>query len=172
MKITVSEIKEEGIELDLSEALASDSVLRPAGPVDVHLRIERHGSEVSVHGEIHGRVILQCCRCLKDFQREHSLGVDLHYHPSEEIEVEEVYEIPAEEADIGFYRDDELDITQLLREQMILSLPMKPLCTEACKGLCPVCGADLNTEACGCRREAFESGLSGLKKLFSGKKEH
>ena len=58
--------------------------------------------------------------------------------------------VPLGEIDISFYRDDEIDLSELLREQFYLALPMKPLCREDCRGLCPQCGVNRNTGTCDC----------------------
>ncbi len=171
MKITVSEIKEQGIDLDFTERLHPKDLLEAVGPVDAHLRIERRNEEVLVNGSIHGRVTLRCSRCLADFEQDLSIDIDLRYHPVGDLEKEEAYEVPKDEINIGFYSDDEIDVTQIVREQLILSLPMKPLCDERCKGLCPVCGADINVETCGCKDEAIDPRLESLKRLFSNRKE-
>ncbi len=167
MKIIVSEIEGEGTELDFSESLTQNSLLESIGPVNAHLRIERRGEEVRIQGGIQGRVALQCSRCLINFQQEMSLNIDLLYHPAAEVAREETYEVPRDEINIGFYSNDELDITQVIREQLILNLPMKAVCVETCKGICPVCGADMNLQRCECRNEYVDPRLKSLKKLLS-----
>ncbi|NOY39196.1 MAG: DUF177 domain-containing protein [Nitrospirae bacterium] len=167
MKIIVSEIEERGIDLDFSETLSQNSLLESIGPVTAHLRIGRQGEEVRIEGDIQGTVALQCSRCLINFHKELSLNIDLLYHPAAEVAREESYEVPSDKINIGFYSNDELDITQVIREQMILSLPMKALCDEACRGLCPVCGADMNLQRCECKHEYIDPRLKSLKKLLS-----
>jgi len=167
MKIIVSEIEEQGIDLDFSERLTRNSLLESVGPVNAHLRIERRGQEVLIQGDIQGRIALQCSRCLIGFHKDLSLNIDLLYHPEADVAKTETYEIPGDEINIGFYSNDELDITQIIREQLILNLPMKALCDEACKGLCPVCGADMNLQRCECKNESIDPRLKGLKKLLS-----
>ncbi|MEC4684698.1 MAG: DUF177 domain-containing protein [Nitrospirota bacterium] len=167
MKIIVSEIEEHGIDLDFSESLSQNSLLESIGPVTAHFRINRRGEEVRIEGDIQGRVALQCSRCLINFQKELSLNIDLLYHPAAEVAKEETYEVSRDEINIGFYSNDEIDITQVIREQLILNLPMKALCDETCKGLCPVCGADLNLQRCECKYEYIDPRLKSLKKLLS-----
>jgi uncharacterized protein len=71
----------------------------------------------------------------------------------------------------GFYRGDELDLTEVTKEQVLLGLPMKPLCSESCKGLCPACGADLNLGPCGCGGKAVDQRFQALEKLLKKGKE-
>ncbi|GMT46551.1 MAG: hypothetical protein IEMM0007_0117 [bacterium] len=167
MKIIVSGIEEHGIDLNFSERLSRNSLLESIGPVNAHLRIDRRGEEIRIEGNIQGRVALQCSRCLVNFRKELSLNINLLYHPAAEVANEETYEVSRDEINIGFYSNDELDITQVIREQLILNLPMKALCDETCKGLCPVCGADMNLQRCECRYESVDPRLKSLKKLLS-----
>ncbi|RME68679.1 MAG: DUF177 domain-containing protein, partial [Nitrospirae bacterium] len=80
---------------------------------------------------------------------------------------EEAHEIHQDEAELGFYKNDELDITSIVQEQILLNLPMKPLCMPECKGLCPRCGMNLNTGTCDCPRTEIDPRWSALKKLLS-----
>ncbi len=171
-KIIVSEIEEEGLRVDFNEPIEANSLLRPAGDVKAELMLNRTELELSIKGNISGTVNLQCSRCLTEFQKELNLEVDLTYLPIEQMSVEEAHEIARDESELGYYKEDEIDIVDVIREQMILNLPMKPLCVEDCKGLCPVCGTDLNLYQCDCKTEHIDPRLSILKKLLSERKEN
>jgi uncharacterized protein len=67
--------------------------------------------------------------------------------------------------DVDFYTREEVNLEAIVREQVLLTLPLKPLCRETCQGLCPRCGADLNRETCNCRRDEAASPWTALKKL-------
>jgi uncharacterized protein len=73
-----------------------------------------------------------------------------------------------QDADVGvsFYKDDTIDLGEVMREQFFLALPMKPLCRPDCRGLCPVCGKNRNIEQCECREEWTDPRLAPLKKLL------
>ena len=77
---------------------------------------------------------------------------DLLYLPHAENAGEGEVEVEDDDLTTAFYRDDEIDLGQLMREQFYLALPMKPLCREACQGLCPQCGTNLNSGTCDCAR--------------------
>jgi uncharacterized protein len=81
-------------------------------------------------------------------------------------------EIAEDDLTTAFYRDGMLDIIELLREQFQLALPMKPLCTEDCRGLCPECGANLNHASCGCVPKWEDPRLAALKGLVDRDKEN
>ena len=79
-------------------------------------------------------------------------------------------ELHADDTAATFYRDDEIDLGELMREQFYLALPMKPLCRPDCKGLCPQCGTSLNTDTCQCEPRWEDPRLAGLKALMSDRK--
>ena len=74
-------------------------------------------------------------------------------------------EVGGDDLTTAFYRDDRIDLVQMIREQMFLAMPMKPLHSDDCKGLCPSCGANLNETTCGCRNEWIDPRLAPLRDL-------
>jgi len=163
MKVTISEIPQEGLDVELRETIKIDDCL---SPVKASLRVEKVGAEILIKGKLSAQVELQCSRCLKDFESVISIPVDVVYHPVEELKGEENRELSLEELDLGFYSGEEFDLLDLVKEQLMLSLPMKPLCTDLCKGICPQCGTDLNTGKCGCSVKDIDPRLKDLKKLM------
>jgi len=96
------------------------------------------------------------------------------YSPVEEIAGTGVQELKSEELDLSFYRNDEIDIGEIVKEQVLLAVPMKPLCDSGCKGICPECGRDLSEGACGCSRKEVDprlEPLGRLKELMKERKE-
>ncbi len=170
MKIVLSDITEEGLDLDFEETFASGP-LRLLSPVKARLRIDKVGSEVLARGEVRSDIELQCSRCLSMFSKDIIVDINVVYHPLEELTGEEKHEIKEDELDMGFYKGDELDVYDLVQEQIMLSVPMKPLCNETCRGLCPKCGADLNITKCSCEQKEPDPRLEVLRKLFEGRKE-
>ncbi|MBF0329792.1 MAG: DUF177 domain-containing protein [Nitrospirae bacterium] len=164
MKITVSEINEDGLELELNEQVESDAI-NLLSPVHGVLRIGRIAAEVTVKGVANCRVGLQCSRCLKNFDLEINSRIDDVYRPIKEMEKEVHAELKGDELDIGFYRDDVLDTDEIFLEQLLLDVPMKPLCSKDCKGICPECGADLNDMQCDCEPGDGDPRFAVLKKL-------
>jgi uncharacterized protein len=168
MKIIIADIPKEGLEFDFKDEIVSDTIL---SPVNAHLKIEKLGPEVLVKGGLATEVHLQCSRCLKDFQQNLSVPVEVVYHPAEELKREENYEITNEELDMDFYSGEELDLFNILKEQIDLNLPMKPLCNDSCKGLCPLCGMDLNNSSCRCSVNDADPRFAALKQLTKERKE-
>ena len=165
MKILISEIPDEGLDLKIDEALEAD-VVRLISPVRGDLSIKKVGPEVVIQGDIITEAELECSRCLKNYTAEIHVPVDVMYHPVEEQKTEGKYEIKEDELDVGFYAGDEFDLLELLKEQVILNIPMKPLCSETCRGICPRCGADLNMNKCNCNLNEVDSRLEILKGLL------
>ncbi|MFZ6016051.1 MAG: YceD family protein [Nitrospirota bacterium] len=163
MKIVIPEIPVEGFDLKIEETIELDNLI---SPVMAQLRIQKIGLEVMVRGNLTADLQLQCSRCLKDFKRHISVPVDVVYHPVTELKGEEKYELNSEELDMGFYSGEELELLDLIKEQIMLNLPMKPLCSDSCKGICPQCGTDLNAGNCGCSTEDIDPRLEVLKRLL------
>jgi DUF177 domain-containing protein len=129
-------------------------------PLDVDLTARSVGEGVFVRGRLRTRVRLACRRCLEPVEEPIDDTVDLLFEPltAEDEDAEgEVYPLPP--------RGDELDLREAIREQVLLRVPHFALCGEACKGLCPTCGADLNAGSCECEPEAEASPWDALKNV-------
>ncbi len=169
MKIQIPDIPEEGLEVVLDERLEIEGVAAGSS-VTARISVTKMDTEVIVSGSMSVDMANTCSRCLKEFREVRELPVDVVYHPADEVGPER-HELHDDELDTGFYRDDELDLGDLLREQVMLNLQMKPLCSETCQGICPKCGKDLNTGACGCRNDEIDPRLAVLKTLLENGKE-
>ncbi len=108
---------------------------------------------------------MPCSRCLEPFETPVDAPFDLRYQPHAENTGEGEREIAEDDLTTAFYEHDEIDLGQLMREQFYLSLPMKPLCREECRGLCSVCGTNLNRGACGCTHAWEDPRLAALREL-------
>jgi len=91
---------------------------------------------------------------------------DLLYLPAAEAPDDDEIEVAEEDINTAFYRDGSIDLGEMIHEQLYLALPMKPLCREDCKGLCPLCGANWNTTTCTCEVRWEDPRLAGLKALL------
>ncbi|HVZ32615.1 MAG: YceD family protein [Acidobacteriota bacterium] len=121
--------------------------------------------EIRVSGHLAARVEAPCDRCLEP--TEHSVDADfsLVYRPASLTpEHEEVAIVPAE-ADVAFYEGEGLELTDVVREQILLLLPMQRICREECKGICPVCGQNRNQVECQCRQQLSDDRWAGLRNL-------
>ena len=141
---------------------------RVADTVTLDLDVRKDGSKVRVVGRLAATLELGCCRCLEPFRWVVSVAVDVLYLPASDNTGDA--EVRIEESDLGtaYYRDDQIDLGQLMHEQFQLALPMKPLCRDDCRGLCAVCGGNRNTTACQCVEPWADPRLTVLKSLLKG----
>ncbi len=158
----------EGVFTLTPEELAGD--LAVDGPVTVSIRIYKVGEAAHTSGEATAPLAMQCGRCLKDFVETATEPFTAVYMRKESFldagVAEDEVELSKEDMDIQFFDGDELDLWPPARDQLILTMPMSPLCSEECKGLCPVCGQDLNEKTCGCDTAPVDPRLAELKKLL------
>ena len=138
---------------------------RVVAPVELAFDIHKDKSRFRLVGETRTTLELTCSRCAEPFRMPVDASFDLRYVPAAEMATEDDREVSEDDLETSSYRDDVIDLGELMREQFYLALPMKPLCAETCKGLCPQCGTNLNAGACGCvpAREDFR--LAPLKAL-------
>ena len=94
------------------------------------------------------------------------LPFDLLYLPHQRNAGEGEIEVEDDDLTTAYYRDEQIDLGQLVVEQFLLAIPMKPLCRESCRGLCPECGTNLNMSTCSCVRAWSDPRLDGLKSLL------
>jgi uncharacterized protein len=107
----------------------------------------------------------ECDRCLAPARFPLDAGFDLFYRPMAEIARDEEIEIDEGEAEIGFYEGGGIELEDILREQVVLALPMQRVCSEICKGICPVCGRNRNDAECDCKTQATDDRWGALRKL-------
>jgi uncharacterized protein len=142
---------------------------RLVGPVDLTARVTKDAQKVRLEGRVKTTLETDCGRCLDPFTIPVDAPFDLMFLPEADPAVQRRdAEAQTQEDDVGvsFYKDDTIDLGAVMREQFILALPMKPLCREECKGLCPVCGVNRNREQCACQQEWVDPRLEPLKKLL------
>ncbi len=148
-------------------------------PVRGSLDFFNTGKVIVVRGGLDTVVRLECSRCLSQFARPQHVDVEeelpvvnLGPYPlseeeqREEEELEEELAVPEE-----LFHENVLDLTELIRQNLLVALPLAPVCREDCRGLCPHCGKDLNSGACSCVSEE-EGALSMLKELLSDEDEN
>ncbi len=130
------------------------------GDIRITGEVVNDGLFLKVAGVICAVADTNCHRCLKDFQQP----VEIHFA---EIYSSQDSRDPADaDSEEVFFSGEEIDITELIRETLLLGEPLKIVCSDDCKGLCPRCGADLNLASCGCDRESIDPRLASLQKLL------
>lgn len=136
------------------------------GPVHSEMEVSLWGERVHVEGELGADLVLTCSRCLKFFDRKIQKEFEVEFVPDPVMETEgEEVALTYTDLDVGFYRDDGLDVGAVISEQIVLEIPMQPICQEACKGLCHQCGADLNEGDCNCQDQTIDPRFEALLDL-------
>lgn len=180
MKIQIQHIPTEGIDLAYNKGSREFPVLKELmkegggcfrSPLTIELRVVPERELFKVSGMVEVDVQLNCSRCLKEVESRLShrftlrfskeIPQDLHGDDKQDVE------LTADQIGLIFFRGDEIDFKDAVQEQVVLALPYKPLCNEACKGLCSRCGVDLNMERCHCTGERAASPFDVLKEWHS-----
>jgi uncharacterized protein len=173
-KLRVEDIPEGGLDLHLSDPQEESDRYFDGIPArqfsineDVEARISLRvaAKAVQVEGWVHTGLDLQCCRCLETFSYPLTSQIDVTLFRETDVALEEEIELGSQDLEVSFFSGDEIDLSGLVREQIILSIPYKALCHEECRGLCPRCGTNLNEGDCGCDRKAQESAFDVLRNL-------
>ncbi len=139
--------------------------IRQVEPLQVRATAELVEGQIRVHGALHTRLELVCARCLEPVMEEVGREFDLFYRPMVTTPREEEVQLKLDDTEIGFFRGEGLFLADVLAEQVILALPMKVICRSDCRGLCPHCGANLNSEQCRCETHASDPRLAPLARL-------
>ena len=144
-----------------------DTNLRQAAPLKAAGKAELVlGSlgEIKVSGHITVEMEADCDRCLEPARFRIDSGFSLFYRPVEEGYGDEK-EIDTGEAEMGFYEGDGVELNDVVREFVLLTLPMQRICSEICKGICPACGQNRNQRECQCQTEIIDDRWAALKNL-------
>jgi uncharacterized protein len=145
----------------------TDPAYEVAEPVALAFDITKDVRRFHVVGNVETTLELTCSRCLEPFRLAVDSDFDLRYLPRTENMGEGEIEIEEDDLTTAYYGDDVIDLRQLIAEQFHLVLPMKPLCHDGCRGLCPQCGTNLNTGSCSCRTTREDPRLAGLKSMLT-----
>ncbi len=133
--------------------------------IDVHLHIRRAGERYVVEGSLHGGLILRCDRCIEAFHFDLKTEFRIFLAPYSEVKEEEI-ELSEDDMAVVFISGEEIELDEIIRSEIYLSIPMKILCKEDCAGLCPICGKNLNKEKCSCKKETGHPAFAKLKELL------
>lgn len=164
MVIRVSEIPDEGVQIEGPECLPHPFT-DPAWRLErLSLHIERDGDVVLARGTLTARLPLACGRCLEPFRMTVEPAVDARLVPAPAGRGEE-RELGSDDLETDVYMKDTLDIGALVETETALCLPMKPLCLPDCRGLCPVCGGNRNLTACDCEARSVDPRWAPLRTL-------
>jgi uncharacterized protein len=156
--------------IDLGQEARQRTPLKASGHAEVVE--EHHGKhqvikDIRLRGSLSAGLELQCARCLETVPQDIKREFELLYRPLGADAGKDELSVTVAEAEIGYYQGEGLLLEDVLREQVLLALPLKVTCRADCKGLCPQCGKNLNQEQCSCSREVEDPRWAALKDVRS-----
>ncbi len=154
--------------IDLGDEVQQMAPLRAAGRAEL-LRENRGAKKVvediRLVGELSTKIEVRCARCLEPVENQVSEAFDLVYRPQGVDAAGEDASIGEAEAEIGYYQGEGLLLEDVLKEQILLALPVKQVCNARCRGLCPHCGRNLNVESCNCSATMSDPRWGALQEI-------
>lgn len=153
-----AEFEAQDINLDEDRARLTDRV-RVVGKLTKHL------TETEIEGSIDGKIELDCTRCLRPIETRLQIPVKAVYVTPENYTSAQDAELHGKDLDVSVCEDDKIDIAELVREQIMLSLPERFLCSDDCRGLCAKCGANKNLKSCNCIEKEMDPRWEALNKF-------
>jgi uncharacterized protein len=146
--------------------VASDAdAYQIAAPVELEFDIHKDKDKFRLEGHLRTELELPCSRCLEPYRFAVDADFDQRYLPASAASTDPDREVQEDDLETSYYSDDQIDLAELMREQFYLALPMKPLCRDDCRGLCPQCGTNLNTGTCDCSPVWDDPRLAALKAI-------
>ncbi len=173
MKLRIDDISAEGREISFAESEQEINRILGRGtlpeyfvkgPLQVSLSYYRAGTEVFISGTLDAATTAACSRCAEEFDLQSRRSFRYVLAPKVTANDED-FALRAEDLEFSYYQGEEVDLTPLVREQVLLALAERPLCREECRGLCPHCGANLNQGDCGCKVGSADPRLAVLRTL-------
>jgi DUF177 domain-containing protein len=176
MKLRIDDVTAESRELrfeeperEINRVLSSGRDLyQLVAPAELDVSYYRSGSEIFIGGTLAIEIEASCARCAEDFEESRNRSFRYVLAPKS-MGYDEEDGTNSGDLELSVYDGDQIDLAPLVREQILLALAERPLCTEDCQGLCPHCGANLNQTKCDCRTDIGESRLAVLRTLKSGR---
>ncbi|KZL94450.1 YceD family protein [Clostridium magnum] len=165
MKLDVSEllkreraVKELHLEVNEESFYDGSETVQLLEPIKLDGTITKSGDILTLNCAIHAVLELTCSRCLQKFGYSVDMTIEEEFTNNEKANKDE---------DIIFIDSDTIDITEVIENNIILTLPIKRLCKEDCKGLCQRCGTNFNLSTCQCENDDIDPRLAKLKDMFS-----
>jgi len=174
MRIRVKDISDSGAALDIpwggKELLPflereDVSEMGLPHPLRVHIELYRSADHIRILGSLRGVLRLFCDRCLQPVEWTLDEDIDTVLIDQEYAPTEEETELEEDDLNYEFFKGEAIDIDRFIAEQIFLTLPLKVLCSPSCRGLCPMCGTNLNYRDCGCAQAGKDSSFAVLESL-------
>lgn len=168
--LDISQMREARARVDRTYAAdavpSDDEVYRVVDPIELAADIHRDRDQFRLAGTVRTTIELTCGRCLETFRAPVHESFDVLFLPHVEAPAGEETKVEDDDLTTAYYREHVLDLGQLMQEQFYLAVPMKPLCRDDCRGLCSLCGTNLNTGSCSCAVSWEDPRLAELRSLL------
>jgi uncharacterized protein len=183
MQVKIEEIQDKGLELNevippdtLKEALAGSEGYSLKEASRFHASLKKLSGRVLLSGDFTAKIVAPCKRCVKDVEVSLAVKFELALVPAEprrgddgegddDGKAARAGSFQLTETDSEPFDGKKIQLDPIIREQLVLALPVSVLCKDDCKGLCTVCGQDLNDKECGCERKVVDIRLAKLKDI-------
>ena len=142
---------------------ADEAVLKNA--VGVKGKLTKHIAQADVEGTIRAELEIECTRCLQKIDKELEFAFEAAFVTPENFTEAKEAELNASDLGVSVIEGNEIDLSELVREQILLNLPEQVFCREDCKGLCEKCGANRNLIDCNCKEKEIDPRWAALKNL-------
>lgn len=144
-----------------------DPEIVPLSALDGEIQLIRTADGIFALGTLHTSLELTCARCLDLFSMPLQFSLEEEFHPTIDIYTGASLPLPADdEVATRIDAHHEIDLTEIVRQNILLAIPPNPICRTKCKGLCPTCGKNLNEGPCDCKRDKVDPRLEKLKQLL------
>jgi uncharacterized protein len=166
--ILVQDIPEDGLHMifeNMPDILSDIEEYKIQGLAKGEVFFRNINKDIHIRGKLAVSITLICDRCLEKYNQYIDTSLFYTLVPSESLEGKREIALTSEDMEISFYDGAEIQIGEIIREQILLQIPMRQVCKEDCKGICPLCGVDLNKEECLCQSEILNNPFSVLKKF-------
>ena len=154
MRIEVDKLEEHGGKFvhvyQVNELALDDTEVKLVQPGEVSGRIRRTGKDVELRGQLHAKLEGVCGRCLQSVELPINTEFTERFVRAVSWAAEEQHELLEEDLNIAVFDGEAIELDDLVREELLLALPVNVLCSQDCKGLCPTCGVDRNVVDCQC----------------------
>ena len=169
MRIELDKLEEQGGKFtqvyEAHELPLDEPDIRLVEPAEVSGRIQRDGKEVELRGRLHTKLEVVCGRCLKPVELPLATEFKERFVRAVSWAAEEQHQLQAEDLDLAVFDGEGIELDDLVREELLLAVPVNVLCQEDCRGLCPNCGIDRNLNDCQCQSNEIDSRWEKLKEL-------
>jgi uncharacterized protein len=165
--VNIDDIPAEGLWVEFEDLKELNADLKIVKPFSGYLKLQKMGIEVEIKGHLKGSLEMTCDRCLEPFEFSIDKDFEVLLIPKKTLDFEEERELTSDELEVSFYENSFISYSEILHEEIILSLPFRKLCQPDCKGICQICGTNLNQRVCKCSKIKKDSPFAILKELVN-----